>query len=71
MSPNTSTTSVGVLMRPQIGLGFHFALNPFGITGTDQYGQSAVEETITTRAITEVVASFAPIEFLEFSLQQF
>jgi outer membrane protein OmpA-like peptidoglycan-associated protein len=66
--PNTATTAVGVLMRPQIGLGFHFVLNPFGITGTDQYGQTATEETITSRMITELVASFSPIAFLDIGL---
>ncbi len=68
--PSVSTTRIGFPLQVTVGLSFHFTANPLGFLGTDAFGRTAVEETLSSRMMTEVFVSFAPTSFLDIGVAQ-
>ena len=68
--PSVSTTAIGFPLQVTAGLSFHYTANPLGFMGTDPFGRSATEDTLSSRMMTEVLLSFAPTSFLDIGIAQ-
>jgi len=63
--PSVGTTNIGTPLTLRLGLLAHYAVNPLGFVGTDDYGRHPVEETLSGRLSTDLMVAFAPFEYMD------
>lgn len=68
--PSVSTTRISFPWQLTAGVNTHFTANPLGFAGTDVYGRKAVEETLTSRTMTDVCLSLALGSYLDLGVVQ-
>ena len=64
---SVARSGVGTSGRFSVGLNVHFTKSPLAIEGTE-FKQTLLEETVGSRLMTELLVSFAPIEWLDLGL---
>ena len=68
--PSLATTNIGFPLQLTAGVNAHYTSNPLGFVGTDAFGRSATEDTLTSRMVTDLCMSFAFTDFLDLGFVQ-
>jgi large repetitive protein len=68
--PSLATTNIGFPYQLTAGVNAHYTANPLGFVGTDAFGRTSTEDTLTSRMVTDVCMSFAFSDFLDLGVVQ-